>query len=105
MSKKQKRILWPVLLVAVVVSIGVGFVWARTATGRSESSESDPMRPATTEGTASRQTTSSANQQNLLPQIEVELITVRPTGFEPKEITRPPGRFLLGVDNKSGLDE
>ena len=35
--------------------------------------------------------------------LEVELISVHPYGFEPKEITRPKGRFLLEVDDHSGL--
>ena len=34
---------------------------------------------------------------------ESELVTITPHGFEPREITRPQGRFLLMVDNRSGL--
>jgi len=37
--------------------------------------------------------------------VQAELITVTPTGFEPVQITRPKGRFLLAIDNQSGLDE
>ena len=37
--------------------------------------------------------------------LQAELITVTPTGFEPAELTRPKGRFLLAIDNQSGLDE
>jgi hypothetical protein len=37
--------------------------------------------------------------------VQAELITVTPTGFEPAELTRPKGRFLLAIDNQSGLDE
>jgi len=37
--------------------------------------------------------------------VQAELITVTPTGFEPSELTRPKGRFLLAIDNQSGLDE
>lgn len=44
----------------------------------------------------------SASQRERL---ETELITIQPSGFEPAEITRPPGRFVLGVDNRSGLDD
>lgn len=36
--------------------------------------------------------------------VEAELITVRRDGFEPKEITRPAGQFLLAIDNRSGLE-
>lgn len=44
-------------------------------------------------------------QDNSGKRVEAELITLRPTGFDPAEITRPRGRFLLAVDNRSGLDE
>lgn len=37
--------------------------------------------------------------------LEAELITILPTGFEPAEITRPAGRFILAIDNRSGLEE
>lgn len=35
---------------------------------------------------------------------EVELITLRPAGFEPAEITRAKGPFVLFVDDRSGKD-
>lgn len=39
------------------------------------------------------------------PRVESEVITLSPTGFNPAEITRPRGRFLILVDNRSELDE
>jgi hypothetical protein len=33
--------------------------------------------------------------------VEVELITVRRFGFEPAEITRPAGEFILHIDDRS----
>ncbi|HWS56062.1 MAG TPA: hypothetical protein VN228_18120 [Pyrinomonadaceae bacterium] len=35
---------------------------------------------------------------------QTELVTVTPTGFEPAEISRPAGRFILAVENRSGLE-
>ena len=35
---------------------------------------------------------------------EIELITLRPAGFEPAEITRPKGSFVLFIDDRSGRD-
>jgi hypothetical protein len=35
---------------------------------------------------------------------EIELVTVRPAGFEPSEITRPKGPFVLFVDDRSGRE-
>jgi hypothetical protein len=37
--------------------------------------------------------------------MEAELITVTPQGFEPLEINRPKGSFLLMVQNRSGLPD
>ena len=48
---------------------------------------------------------SRAIMQNNRARVEAELITIEPHGFEPAEITRPQGRFLLGLDNRSGLED
>jgi hypothetical protein len=37
--------------------------------------------------------------------VEAESITLLPRGFEPSQITRPEGMFLIAVDNRSGLDD
>jgi hypothetical protein len=37
--------------------------------------------------------------------IEAEIVTIRPIGFEPSAITRPRGEFLLVINNRSGLKE
>lgn len=37
--------------------------------------------------------------------VEVEIVTLREWGFEPKSITRPKGRFFLAVNNQSQLTE
>jgi hypothetical protein len=48
-----------------------------------------------------------AEVQGQAPQgrVEAELLTIRPTGFDPVEITRPRGSFLLVVNNRSGVGE
>jgi hypothetical protein len=35
-------------------------------------------------------------------QVEAELVTLRPNGFEPSEVTRPAGEFILMVENRGG---
>lgn len=37
--------------------------------------------------------------------LEWEHVTVGPAGFEPSEIRRPAGRFLLAVNDRSGLGD
>jgi len=50
---------------------------------------------------------SAANiiQDNRNERIEAEVITLTPRGFEPREITRPTGPFLLAATNRSSLEE
>ena len=45
-----------------------------------------------------------AQQRQKQERLETELLTLQPTGFEPNEIQRPRGAFILGVDNRSGVD-
>jgi len=47
-------------------------------------------------------TVASDSHQN--DRTEVEIVTLRSWGFEPKEISRPPGPFYLAIDNQSGLE-
>lgn len=42
----------------------------------------------------------SGSQKN---PVEVAVVTIRPDGFEPTEITRSKGLFFLAVENRSGL--
>jgi hypothetical protein len=36
--------------------------------------------------------------------IEIEVVTITRFGFEPPSITRPKGKFILSVENRSRLD-
>jgi len=42
-------------------------------------------------------------RRQTIAQLESELITITRRGFEPREITRPVGRFLLMLENRSDL--
>ena len=48
--------------------------------------------------------TESSQEPRAAGSVQAELITTTPTGFEPAEIRRPQGRFLLAIDNHTGLD-
>ena len=52
----------------------------------------------------STEAASSPEQRPQAP-VQAELVTITSAGFEPAEITRPPGRFLFAIDNRSGMDE
>ncbi len=46
-----------------------------------------------------------AEAQSNDEQVEVEVITVGTNGFEPSEITRPDGQFILALTNHTEVDE
>jgi hypothetical protein len=55
--------------------------------------------PSTTQGQVA-----AATPKPVPTHVESELITIRPSGFEPTQITRPKGNFFLFVENRSGLN-
>jgi len=103
MSNKEKKILWPALLTVMVCVGALVFAAARPR----RPPKSIEMRAATTG-------VNPAPSSSVLPpiqgnaqdqRIEAELISIRPGGFEPTQITRPKGPFLLAIENRSGLRE
>lgn len=46
-----------------------------------------------------------AQAQQTGSDIQAEIITITPTGFEPAEITRSAGRVILMVENRTDLEE
>ena len=84
-----------VLIVLITVTV-TGHIW-RPHSGRLN---------ARLENSASLALPSSTNEtQDDSETIEAEIVTIRPTGFEPAAITRPQGEFLLVINNRSGLEE
>lgn len=94
MSKKQKRILWPVLTILSIVA--GAFVFANTRGGAaSPNTEANAPRPLTAFGGQA-----NANRSQPAPaNMEVEIISITRNGFEPAEIRRPADPFLLAVNN------
>jgi hypothetical protein len=78
------------LLVAASAALGVVH-FVRSSAKRSVNSTATPVLTAT--------------QGRPHSNMEAELITVTPNGFEPLEINRPKGSFLLMVQNRSGLPD
>jgi hypothetical protein len=61
--------------------------------------------PAVTSTEAAQPTESTVLPSDDPERTDVEIITLLPTGFEPKEINRPKGQFLLVVHDRSGADD
>jgi len=78
------------LLVATSAALGVVH-FVRSSAKRSVNSTATPVL--------------TAMQGRLHSNMEAELITVTSNGFEPLEINRPKGSFLLMVQNRSGLPD
>ena len=86
------------LLVAVVAAIA-GIALARRSIFPSMVVASALVNAAKSEAV----TPVAAQRPRPIADIESELVTITSHGFEPRQITRPQGRFLLLIDNRSGL--
>jgi hypothetical protein len=62
-----------------------------------------PEMPSVSPGAA--ETRPSGEQAAAGVGLPVVRVTIRPTGFDPAEVTLPRGRFMLAVDNRTGLNE
>jgi hypothetical protein len=112
MSRKQKRIFWPLLLAMItVVAFVLVSLRARVAisavdrTGPIESKRTNPVSRITTGADAPHlpgeiKATTEQPQSKDDP-IEVEVLTLRPGGFDPPEMKRPKGRFFLAITNRT----
>lgn len=116
MSQKQKRIFWLVLLAisafAVFALLSVRARSIAAAVDRTSSVDRQMTNHlsrivASADAGDSRgesKATNAPEQLNEEP-VEVEMTTLRPKGFEPREITRRQGRFLLAINNHTGMSD
>jgi hypothetical protein len=106
MSANRKKLLWPAVIAAAATFTTLLLVSASTgAFGLSANFPpiiSLPTSDALAEKSASA---SPASINSADERLEGELVVVEARGFEPAEITRPAGPFLLIVDNRSGLEQ
>src|SRR5712692_645496 len=81
MSLSRKKLTWPLIFGCTALIAGLAIVSARTG--------HKAATPNNAQGNSRKQ------------RIEAVVVTLKPTGFEPRGITRPRGLFLLVVDNRS----
>ncbi len=114
MLVKYRRLFWPTILLIALTSTALALVSVRAKRGANSRSElegaanlAEPAKSA--ERPITKVTASNLAfpliQGNQQPRIEAEIITIRPTGFEPTAITRPKGPFILEVEDRTGLTE
>jgi hypothetical protein len=106
MSAKDRKVSWT-LVVAVALTM-TALLWASARTKASDDAANTTLKaPAT----APNQINAEPAADGVPPdnpdeeRVEAEVITLRPGGFEPAEITRPRGSFILAVNNRSGSSE
>src|SRR5438067_1967408 len=111
---KYRKVFGTTILAIAVTSTALALVSVRTKTAASTPEWKDAAKPAeppnSSEPSVTRVIASSSASSPIQgnPQkqrIEAELISIRPSGFEPTQITRPKGPFLLAIENRSGLKE
>jgi hypothetical protein len=100
MSKKQIRVLWPVVAAGVTALVVTIIVLGRARTSVASLSGSKDLATAPSRSGGTLIGASAGKQR-----IETELITITSRGFEPAEIARPKGRIQIAVANRSGLPQ
>lgn len=93
--KSRRGITFGAFLLATPIALGT-FGFVRGGINRPLVSRIEPSPPAAA-ATMTFQGTSTL--------LDAEHVTLRATGFEPQEFTRPVGRFLLSVDNRAEMGE
>lgn len=100
---KATNVVWTIVGLAFVLMLGFGVM----ATNGSKTQPAVSLA-AKTDDQAEKRSISHAETKtpetpvrNDPPQMTAELITITPRGFEPNEITRPAGRVLFAIVNKS----
>ena len=93
-------------LLALVIAPALGML--ALVGERTPLATSAPLHPLTPTGTAPLAAVTVEPLKGAPPArqqgVEAEVIALRPSGFEPREVTRPAGRVLLAVSDQSGLD-
>jgi hypothetical protein len=101
MSTKKNRSFLRTRVVVSVVAGGLVLLGALVGVLGARRSAAPP--PALAEVVKTAPPSAMPQRSRPIANFESELITITPHGFEPREITRPEGRFLLMVDNRSGV--
>lgn len=99
---RESRVVFVAAVAILVGCAALGF-GARANGTRRESALAEAERArglASLPPSPSSSTTPGTSQA-----LEGALVTLRPQGFEPSSITRPEGRFVLAINNRSGLRE
>lgn len=89
-SKGLVRLLVIVLLAAAVVIVSAATLMRPGPNSKASAQASNVQLP---------------ERNRKIAQMESELITITPHGFEPQEITRPAGSFLLFIEDRSGFEQ
>jgi hypothetical protein len=79
------------------------FALAGLAVGARAWRTSATVRTSLAEPTAKAATPAAPQGRSQKQRVEGEIVALGPNGFEPKQITRPRGPFLLVVENESRL--
>jgi hypothetical protein len=103
-TKRMRRRLVPLVASALVCCAALAFaVRAYNQRGGSAFNLVGSALPVpVVQGPASSYPLPSTPKQT---ELEVELITVGPDGFEPTQIERPQGPFLLAIENRSSIED
>jgi hypothetical protein len=104
-ASRTLHIIWADLFRVVLGITVVLILTATVASTRARSTKTERSDPATLASVSKAPPPADIQGIAASPGTGVMVIKITPLGFEPAEVTRPAGRYLLGVYNRSGLRE
>ncbi len=115
MPVKYRKLFGPIILAIAVTFTALALASVRMkSAAKSTPERNDAAKLAEPPKSSEQSVTTVMASSSALPaiqrdpqnqRIEAEIISIRPTGFEPTQITRPKGPFLLAIENRSGLKQ
>jgi len=93
-----RRAILPVLVICIVISVLLVTVTGHSGKWAASQAWSKPS----TDPTLSRSVLTPQGKKD--ERLEIETVTITPDGFEPQQLERTAGPFILSVTNQSGVD-
>ncbi len=106
MKSPNRRFILPALFITLSVSIGFTF-GSTTPNPEVQPPPTAILEPVNSTPVEGGGLTESADASGAEDEADakVAIMTLRPNGFEPSEITIPAGKYLIIVRNRTGLDK
>lgn len=105
MKKRKKTGVLLIVLAGTAAVVGVAATRVRSRVPRDAAAKPLTMTQLSPPTASKPPIGSERTTGSQVPSADVVIVSLFPTGFEPAEFTHPEGKFLFGVNNRTGLSD